>query len=49
MSIAELENQWLLYEPSGMVLTFRSDGKFNHSMGNQPPTEEWFDIRDDSD
>jgi hypothetical protein len=39
---------WMLYQPSGMVFAFRSDGKFNHAMGDQPPTEEWIPRRYDS-
>jgi hypothetical protein len=38
---SESEELWSLYQPAGMVFTFRSDGKFNHSMGNQPASEEW--------
>jgi hypothetical protein len=38
---SEPEDLWLLYQPSGMVFTFRSDGKFNHSMGNQTKSTEW--------
>ena len=38
---SEPEEQWLLYQPSGMVFTFRSDGKYNHQMGNEPPIDKW--------
>ena len=37
----EPEEQWLLYQPSGMVFTLRSDGKYNHHMGNQPTPDDW--------
>lgn len=29
--------QWMLYEPSGKVLTLRADRMFNHQPGNTPP------------
>lgn len=29
--------QWLLHEPSGWVLTYRSDGYYSHQPGNTPP------------
>ncbi len=38
---SEREEQWLLYQPSGMVFTFRSDGKYNNHMGNEPTPDEW--------
>jgi hypothetical protein len=38
---SEPEELWSLYQPSGMVFTLRSDGKYNHSMGNHPRTKEW--------
>ena len=35
--------QWLLYEPSGNVLSVRSDNRFSYHPGDTPPDEEqWF-------
>jgi hypothetical protein len=31
--------QWSLYEPSGRVLSVRDDGRYEHSQGDQPPSE----------
>jgi hypothetical protein len=42
------DEQWLFYQPSGMVFTLRSDGKYNNSMGNQPTTDEWFPLESNS-
>jgi hypothetical protein len=33
--------QWLLFEPSGRVLTYRSDGLCSHHPGNRHDREEW--------
>jgi hypothetical protein len=41
---SEPDEQWLLYQPSGMVFTFRSDGKYNNHMGNQPTPNEWISL-----
>ena len=30
-------DQWLLYEPSGKVFTYRADGMYSHQRGNTPP------------
>lgn len=32
--------QWMLYEPSGRVLSFRADGKYSHHPGNTRPEDE---------
>ena len=40
------EEQWLLYQPSGMVFTFRSDGKYNNHMGNEPTPDEWIPMNE---
>jgi hypothetical protein len=37
------DEQWMLFQPSGMVFTLRSDGKFNNSMGNKS-THEWIPL-----
>ncbi len=35
-------DQWMLYEPSGYVLTVRGDGHYSHQLGNSPPAQtEW--------
>jgi hypothetical protein len=31
------DEQWMLYEPSGYVLTVRADGCYQHVPGNEPP------------
>ncbi len=37
--------QWMLYEPSGDVLSVRSDNRFSHGPGDAPPDEErWLPI-----
>jgi len=46
---SEPEELWSLYQPSGMVFTIRSDCKYNHSMGNQPTTDEWTPIEGGTD
>ena len=33
--------QWLLYEPSGNVLTYRFDGKCQYQPGDKPDTDRW--------
>jgi hypothetical protein len=39
---SSLYEQWMLYEPSGMVLSFRADGQYSHHPGNTPPEfKEW--------
>ena len=38
---SEPEEQWMLFQPSGMVFTFRSDGKYSHQMGNDRTPEKW--------
>jgi hypothetical protein len=43
---SEPEEQWLLYQPSGMVFIFRSDGKYSYHMGNETTFEEWLPIED---
>ena len=43
---SEPEEQWLLYQPSGMVLTYRSDGKYINHMGNEPTPDEWIPIEE---
>jgi hypothetical protein len=30
------DDQWMLYEPSGFVLTFRGNNRFSHHRSNQP-------------
>ena len=30
-------DQWLLYEPSGDVFSYRADGMYSHQPGNTPP------------
>jgi len=41
-----LRDQWLLYEPSKMVLTFRSDGKYSHQSENTLPADvEWHSFK----
>ncbi|MCC2670401.1 MAG: hypothetical protein K0Q72_2872 [Armatimonadetes bacterium] len=32
--------QWLLYQPGGMVLTFRGDGLYSHQPGDTPRDQE---------
>ncbi len=34
------DEQWLLYEPSGDVLSVRADNRFSHGPGDTPP-DEW--------
>ena len=36
----EPEEQWILFEPSGDVLSVRSDNRFCHGSGETPPHEE---------
>lgn len=36
----ELNEQWFLYEPTGGVLSLRSDGMHSHGPGDTPPEEE---------
>ena len=43
---SEPEEQWLLFQPSGMVLTFRSDGKYINHMGNEPMPDEWIPLEE---
>lgn len=31
--------QWMLYEPSGYVFTYRADGLYSHQPGDTPPDE----------
>ena len=33
-------NQWLLYEPSGKVFSYRADGMYSHQPGNTPPSRQ---------
>jgi hypothetical protein len=40
----EPKEQWMLFQPSGMEFTFRSDGKYSHQMGNEPPNDEWIPL-----
>lgn len=40
----EPEEQWLLFQPSGMVFTLRSDGNYSHRMGNDLTPAEWLPI-----
>lgn len=38
----EMSEQWLLYEPSGYVLTVRADGRYSHQPGDtRPDDEQW--------
>jgi hypothetical protein len=39
-SDAEINEQWLLFEPSGNVLTVRTDNRFCYQPGDTPPDEE---------
>jgi hypothetical protein len=40
-----LMDQWHLYEPSGMVLSFRGDGKYSRQTADTPASdEEYFDL-----
>ena len=41
---AEPEEQWLLYQPSGMVFTFRSDNRYSNHMGHEPTPREWLQV-----
>ena len=34
------KEQWLLYQPGGMVLTFRGDGLYSHQLGETPREQE---------
>lgn len=40
----EPEEQWMLFQPSGMVFTFRSDGKYSHQMGNDRTPDKWIPL-----
>ncbi len=33
-------DQWLLYEPSGKVFSYRADGMYSHQPGNTPPSRQ---------
>ena len=46
---SEPEEQWLLYHPTGMVFTFRSDGKYNNHMGNESTPDHWIPIEEYTD
>jgi len=37
---------WMLSQPSGMVFTLRSDGKYQHCMGSETPNGEWISIEE---
>lgn len=38
--------QWLLYEPSGHVLSLRADGKYSHALGTTPADEnKWYTLK----
>ena len=42
--------QWMLFEPSGDVLSLRGDGLYSHQPGSTPPNEErWQSLTDDAD
>lgn len=43
---SEPEDQWFLYQPSGMVFTLRSDGTYCNSMNNELPPHEWLPIEE---
>ena len=45
---SEPDELWMLSQPSGRVFTLRSDGKYNHCMGNEPRTYEWISIEETS-
>ena len=36
----EPSTQWMLFEPSGDILSLRGDGLYSHQPGNTPPKEE---------
>ncbi len=41
----ELNEQWMLYEPSEYVLSIREDGKYSYQLGDTPPDkQEWHNI-----
>src|SRR5205823_276948 len=41
----DLYDQWMLYEPSGSVLTVREDGYFQYEPGNEPTDEtQWLPL-----
>jgi hypothetical protein len=42
----ELYEQWLVYEPSGNVLSIREDGRYSYQSGDTPPDkQEWHAIQ----
>lgn len=42
----EIDDLWILFEPSGMVLVMRSDGEFSYHPGDQTDNEIWPLLKD---